>query len=120
MLKFKQIVWKKFDRKTGDYTKIVEPFAAYQIGRISEKPTGRTIEVIGPKQTFVLVECRNKLKKLYPPAVEGGNATVEELPLFFVTTNVKCAKIQGACHFALRGETLIPYKSSGRGLVTEL
>lgn len=112
---------RKFNRKTGQYDRVTSVFDKYKIGRVETSINGyKTIEVIGPKQIFVLCQCAKNLKIIAPPLNDGENARVKELPLFFVTTNVKCTTIQGACHFALDGETLIPYRSSGRGLVEEL
>lgn len=109
----------KFERKTGSFSKSVDLFAKYVIGDIKEtRPGWRTIGITGPKQTFWLCECQKPLK-VYKPG-----QPVRELPLFFVNSEggrfPKVSKIQGATHFALDGEVLIPYKSSGAGFVEEL
>lgn len=127
MLKIKEKIWRKYSKKTGGYTNIVSVFEKYKIGRVSTSDKGyTTIEIVGPKQTFVLVSTSKPLKKLSPPLNDGDNAIVKEMPLFFVTTNKMSyygsavTKIQGATHFALDGDELIAYKTSGRGLVEEL
>jgi hypothetical protein len=121
-MKIKEKIVRKFNRKTGEYDKEFSVFAKYSIGRVSvsERTGWRAVEVIGPKQQFCLCECAKPLKIITPPTKDGENAGVRELPLFFVTSAVKVTKIQGCTHFALDGEVLIPYRSSGCGLVEEL
>ena len=125
-MKIKQVKFRKYERKTGDYTKIVEPFSAYTITRDETSEKGfRTIEISGPKQTFTLCSTAKPLKVLFPPVNDGDSATVKELPFFFVMGKRKynfpsVTKIQGASNFALDGDVLIPYVSSGRGLVSPM
>jgi len=113
MLIIKERFVHKFERKTGQFTKSVNLFAKYQVGDITQRESWKTIEVKGPKQTFILCECQKPLKVFKPT----GNY---QLPLFFVMGNIKVTKIQGADFFALDGETLIPYRSNGYGCVEEL
>lgn len=128
MLTIKPKTYRKFNRKTREYDRVVSVFDKYKVGRVSVKESGyQTIEVIGPKQTFVLCQCARPLKIIAPPLKDGENAQQRELPLFFVTSDGRSrfgfpgvTKIQGAAFFALDGEVLIPYRSNGRGLVQEL
>lgn len=125
-MKIREIFFRKYDKKTNSYSKIVYPFKDYKITRDETSEKGyRTIEVVGPKQTFFLCSTVKPLKKLYPPLRDGENAIVKEMQFFYVTGVGKyhmpsITKIQGATNFALDGDELIPYVSSGRGLVREL
>lgn len=127
-MKIRERIYRKFDRKTKDYTKLVSLFEKYKIGEVSISDGGyKTIEIIGPKQTFKLIQTAKPLRKLFPPKEDGQNAIVKEMPLFFVTSHGKyytasVAKINGASYFAYDADTdeLVAYQSSGRSLVQEL
>ena len=124
-MKIKEIVQTRWCRKSATNTKIKKPFEKYQVGLIvKHEDNGNivTIEISGPKQNFTLVSCYNTLKICKP------DQPVKELKLFFVTSeknrgfahrDIICTKIQGASHFALDGDTLIPYKSSRGGRTVE-
>jgi hypothetical protein len=123
MLTIKEKIVRKFNRKTGEYDKVINLFSKYKVTDdeafsvgIGAKTNWRNVVIQGPKEKFVLCECNNPIK-IYRP-----EQPVKELPLFFVSRfkQLGLTKIQGASHFVLDGETLIPYTTCGRGRLTEL
>ena len=122
-MKIKDITFKRYDKKTSDYTKEIHPFAKYIVSDINENNgTWKTIDIKGPKQNFTLCSVAKPLKVCRP------GLPTKELPLFYVMSaysRFHCGfpavtKIQGATYFALENDELIPYCSSGRGLIREL
>jgi len=126
-MRIKETIINKYNRKTGNFDRKVNVFEKYTVGKMETSEGGWTrIEVKGPKQNFLLCSTFSPLKVCRP------GLPVKELPLFYVTSDANhfygnprlgfpsVAKIQGATHFALENDELIPYKSSGRGLVSEL
>jgi hypothetical protein len=121
MLTIRPRIYRKFNRKTKQYDRVVNVFEKYKVTRDETSEKGyRTLEITGPKQKFYLTNTARPLKVLAPPTEEGGNATCTEYPLFFVSPMMSSGKIQGAQYFALDGNELVAYRSTGKGLVEKL
>jgi hypothetical protein len=115
-IKIKQVIIKKYDRKTNDYSKIVNLFEKYSVLNVEDTKIGKAINIKGPKKLFRLYENRNGLKILVPPKNEGESARAIKVPLFFVSTMGGSSEIQGASYFALINNELVAYRGHGGSL----
>ncbi|HMP32657.1 MAG TPA: hypothetical protein PKD85_23825, partial [Saprospiraceae bacterium] len=107
-------IYRKFNRKTKEYDRLVNVFEKYKVIKDEQTPLGRKITIEGPKQIFKLNQQLQPLKKLFPPEREGEKATVKEYTFFYVSPlGCGVSKIQGAIGFALIDGILVPYKFSG-------
>lgn len=99
-LKIKEVKFRKFNKKTGDYDKIVSAFDKYtvEVNNNYERPQ---IVIKGSKAEFLLVENRNGLKL--------NGETVRFFRIFLDK------KIQGCVGFHLdeKNNQLVPYVAAG-------
>lgn len=105
----------RWSRRLNDYGPVRNIFEDYKITEISELKGGYTaIQIRGPRKVHQLISCARPLTIISPPEVEGGNASQNQVPLYFVSPmNGGSGQIQGATYFAVIDDELVAYQGSG-------
>lgn len=99
-LKIKEVKFKKFNKKTGNYDRVTSVFDKYEV-LVNNNYEKTQIVIKGSKAEFLLVENRNGLQL--------GGAVVRFFRIFLDK------KIQGCVGFHLdeKNNTLVPYVAAG-------
>jgi len=116
-MKIQEVIVKKFDRKSGDYSKIVNVFEKYTVEKVEDTKIGKAITINGPRKSFRLYQNVKGLTIVLPPKVDGESAKSIKVPLFYVSPMMNGAgSIQGCQYFALINDELVAYRNDSVGL----
>lgn len=103
-LKIKEVKFRKFNRKTGEYDKVVSVFDKYEVLVNNGYENGQIV-IKGPKAEYLLVENRNGLKL-------GGRNTGETVRFFRIFLDKKIQNCVGF-HLDEKNNELVPYVAAG-------